>query len=69
MFNHKCGQQNHQFEARYDKGPATNTPGIKMTGEGDVSKALISTFDAYRPVTYIHDICVYCGEIRGMGEK
>ena len=47
----------HKFEARYQKS-AAKTPSI-----GEARGNIVEILEAFRDVTYVHDICVRCGEI------
>lgn len=47
----------HKFEARYQKS-AARTPAI-----GEVRGDIVGILETLRDETYVHDICVRCGEI------
>lgn len=49
----------HKFEARYD-----NEPGGDIKCGPLVGQRLVDVIKATNRQTYIHDICVRCGEIK-----
>lgn len=50
----------HDFQARYDLSPA-ETHGLKL----EVPEyAVAATINLYRKQTYVHDVCIRCGETR-----
>lgn len=57
-----CDSHGHRFEGRYH---TTNEPTLKSVDRASVS-AMVRLANATRrkASTYVHDICVYCGEKR-----
>jgi len=57
-----CATHGHRFEGRYHK---ESTPMLKSVDRASVD-AMIKLANAtmQRTTTYVHDICVYCGDKR-----
>lgn len=59
MFKHNCNKENHKYEARYDERPMASLEGFKYKGCEDMNE--IRQLFIFK--TYVHDICVRCGNI------
>jgi len=55
-FAHDCQKHGHRYEARYDLGAADLSQFEDFRGSN-------KSLEALRKKTYIHDICVRCGDV------
>lgn len=58
MFKHKCGTENHKFEARYSLLPPEDIGQMKTS-----AYTALKFIDAMTRKQYECDICVYCGKV------
>ena len=57
MFKHDCQKNGHRYEPRYDLGKADLSAFKSFSGMRNKSLEL------FRTKTYVHDICVRCGDV------
>lgn len=58
MFKHKCGLENHKFEARYSSLPPEDVGQIQTSVYG-----ALKFMEAMTRKQYECDVCIYCGKI------
>lgn len=58
MRKHKCGEENHKFEARYDY---LSSRGCEW--QGGLAEDLARVLEVQKRGNYVYDICVYCGKV------
>lgn len=59
-----CAEGVHRYEARYDYGAP-----LELRVKGVDAAEYILVLEASKPKTYVHDICVHCGNVKHRNDK
>lgn len=57
-FPRACATHGHKFQGRYHSAPTLDS--VDRGSAEDIAELL----RASKSMTYVHDVCVFCGEIR-----